>query len=136
MGRRKITKFAHCATLSTYVYLNNTDFDFKLYFTEQLTNSAWSKLSAQNSGEALAKISQILELDFKPHTIQADFKVPKKSKIKFKTVLNNLKKHFKSKFLATKDSATAFLKILQVVNQASENDLKTLFNDKTIKDIL
>ena len=106
------------------------------FFSEQLTNSAWTKLKAQNSGEALAKIAQILEMDFKPYSIQAEFKTPKKSKNKFKTVLNNFKKYFKSKFLATKDSATAFLKILQVVNQASENDLKTMVNDKTMKDIL
>ena len=86
--------------------------------------------------DAIHQINQILKLDLKPHNIEATQIEKKKGKNKFKTLMNSLKKQFKTKYLASKDSAKAFLKALKAIDHASEADIKTFLKDKTINEIL
>ena len=108
--------------------LKNTRFSsFKkisvFLFTEQKDDKYWENFQAHDLNEAVTKISTALELDLKPHEIQAETEVSKKKPKSFKSILNSSKKHLKEKSLATKESAQAFLKIHQSLSYATKEDI-------------
>ena len=86
--------------------------------------------------EAQQIISNQLEINLKLHEIQAEFEDTKKKSKSVKSLLNSNKKHFKLKNLATKDSAQAFIKVLQAVNVAEKSDILNVLKEKSFQEIM
>ena len=73
------------------------------------------------------------EVDIQASKLGTPKKVPKS---KLKSLLNSSKKYLKPDMLATRESAKAFLTLLEVFKEASKDDLIALIKDKKHRDIL
>ena len=89
-----------------------------------------------NAKDALHQIEQLFKLEFKAKSIVAEPEEKKKSKSKLKSLLSSVKKHLKTKYLASKDSAKSFIKALKSFEIASENEIKTVLKDKSNNEVL
>lgn len=85
----------------------------------------------------MQQISNLLEIEFDPVKIEGEFiRLKEKKGKKVKATLSTNKKHLRSKSLATKESAQAFIKLLNVVDHASKEDILQILKDKSHQDIL
>ena len=107
------------------------------YFSEQSTDTKWKDFKATDANDALHQLEQRLKLEFKAKSIVAEESMEKKkSKSKLKSLLSSVKKHLKTKYLASKDSAKSFIKALKSFDIASENEIKTVLKDKSNNEVL
>ena len=106
-----------------------------LFLSEQTTDSLWTSFKAEDSVNAVHQISDILKLNLKYHGIEGKLNSETKSIKKLKNLVSNSKKHLKAKALASKESAQAFLKLLDAVNHAKKSDILSVLKDKTHQDI-
>ena len=95
----------------------------------------WTSFKAEDSVNAVHQISDILKLNLKYHGIEGKINSETKSIKKLKNLVSNSKKHLKAKALASKESAQAFLKLLDAVNHAKKSDILSVLKDKTHQDI-
>jgi hypothetical protein len=106
-----------------------------LFFAEQSTNEDWNNFKANDIEEAILLAQEKLKLN--NVGIQAETSEDTKiGKTKLKSLLGQLKKFLRTKSLATKDSAKAFIQLLSTVDKTPTDELLTILKDKKFQDVM
>lgn len=99
-------------------------------------DDGWATFEADDAGIAVEKIIQTLQLDLKKHGIEAEKKSKKVKAGKLKSLITSLKKPLKAKYLASKHSAQAFVKLLGAIDQATKEDIIGLLKGPALDDVM